>query len=1156
MKEINKILQRSTELAKVLANTLSAQFLDNAGKVKINKQISNLHCYATALEEMLQQICDEYAVEVNNAKLIIWERKLLDLTLRNNLLNMKVRGNAVPFSCDSIAALEDDLFDGKEIVVEQKELKPIYRSMRTNLEESGANTLFLTLGSLKWQEKIGSKEYSAPLLLMPVEMISLKNNKYAIHRRDEETMLNITLIEFLKQNFEIEIDGLKPLPADNKGVDVNLVLHLVGEAIKGHKNLRVEEDSVIGIFSFSKFVMWNDIHKHSQAMVNSDLVRSLIEGRLLVKDNVPQADARDMDTCISPDMLAIPVDTDSSQLEAITESEKGRSFVLFGPPGTGKSQTITNLIANAVYHGKRVLFVAQKKAALEVVQSRLAKIGLDPFCLELHSNKMDKKNFLVQLQKSLDVSANSNEEEYKRVSNSLYSQRLQVVGYINALHRRHKGELSLYECIERYISLDTKPLEIDVDCVKDMTYEDAEEMCCKILSLESANSILGCEPREYPLYGIMPKKQEDKSSGYARAYATNDTVEKLLPTLIPAVKSIKQQIERAQKMSMTLKTPRQYIENDYKFKKFLAVAYIDEELFNDIDELSAAVERWNDNINLLPIWKKYVDLLNILYDVKLGKAVELYLDGTSPYYIKDAFMAAYYKGKAEVIVKTNTTLSSFNGLLFEQVIDKYTALNAEFQSLTRKELVARLTSNIPLNTRDQELSSELTLLRKRIGSKGRGASIRNIIDQMPNLLPHLCPVMLMSPLSVAQYIDMNGPKFDIVIFDEASQMQTSEAIGSIARAKTVVIVGDPKQMPPTNFFTLNTTDEENADIDDLESILDDCISLSMPTRHLGWHYRSKHESLIAFSNGNYYDGKLITFPSADDMKSHVTWQKVEGYYDYGKTRTNTAEAEAITDEVINRLYCEPGHSIGIVAFSRQQSNLIEDILAEKLSHHPELEKQNQQSVEPLFVKNLENVQGDERDVILLSVGYGPDKDGNVSMNFGPLNKAGGERRLNVAISRARYEMKVFSTLTPEQIDERRTQSEGVLGLKRFIQFAQQEKATMDRNSADKERNENMIHQIASQLKKKGYEVNTSVGTSDFRIDIAVIDPLDHQKYILGIVCDGEGYYNLKTARDREIVQPSVLKQLGWELMHVWALDWFMHPEMVTKNILERLQNIK
>ena len=289
------------------------------------------------------------------------------------------------------------------------------------------------------------------------------------------------------------------------------------------------------------------------------------------------------------------------------------------------------------------------------------------------------------------------------------------------------------------------------------------------------------------------------------------------------------------------------------------------------------------------------------------------------------------------------------------------------------------------------------------------------------------------------------------------------------------------------------------------------------------------------------------------MTSHVTWQHVDGYYDYGKTRTNRAEAEAITNEAIERLRSNPKRSIGIIAFSRQQSDLIEDVMTEKLAHFPELEAQNRQSEEPLFIKNLENVQGDERDVILFSVGYGPDKDGHVSMNFGPLNKAGGERRLNVAVSRARYEMKIFSTLTPEQIDERRTQAEGVLGLKRFLKFAQQgSEALCNESGSDTGDNAVIVDQIATKLRERGYEVNTKVGSSGFRIDIAVVDPVERGKYLLGIICDGDGYYKLKTARDREIVQPTVLKMLGWELMHVWSLDWFMHPDTVLKSIFDRL----
>ena len=728
------------------------------------------------------------------------------------------------------------------------------------------------------------------------------------------------------------------------------------------------------------------------------------------------------------------------------------------------------------------------------------------------------------------------------------------MSYIDALHRKHDNGYSLYECIEKYIALNTIPLDLPKGFAKEMTRDDAEAVCDRIMALESGVTILGCEPTKHPLYGMFPKKQEDKSSGYAKSYAMNDTVEKLLPTLTQSVTSIKQQIERAQKMSLSLKTTRQYIENDYKWKKFLAVATVEDALLDDIDALADAVERWNRNIALLPQWQKYADLLNWLYDNGLGCAAERYRQNASVKAVKEAFLAAFYKDTAHAVIDKDTALSEFNGLLFEQVIEKYTALAREFQMLTRQELVARMVANIPFDSNDPTISSEMTLLRKRIGSKGRGASIRNIIDQMPNLLPSLCPVMLMSPLSVAQYIDIDAPKFDIVVFDEASQMPTSEAIGSIARAKTAVIVGDPKQMPPTSFFAVNVTDEDSADIDDLESILDDCISLSMPTRYLGWHYRSKHESLIAFSNINYYDGRLVTFPSADDLTSHVTWQKVEGFYDYGKTRTNRAEAEAITAEAIERLRSNPERSIGIIAFSRQQSDLIEDILTEQLAKYPDLEAQNRQSEEPMFIKNLENVQGDERDIILFSVGYGPDKEGHVSMNFGPLNKAGGERRLNVAVSRARYEMKIFSTLTPEQIDERRTQAEGVLGLKRFLKFAQQgNKAISGEKGFEGKDNTVLVEQIATKLRERGYEVNTQVGSSGFRIDIAVIDPADKGKYMLGIICDGDGYYRLKTARDREIVQPAVLKMLGWDLMHVWSLDWFMHPEAVLKSIFDKLE---
>jgi very-short-patch-repair endonuclease len=290
------------------------------------------------------------------------------------------------------------------------------------------------------------------------------------------------------------------------------------------------------------------------------------------------------------------------------------------------------------------------------------------------------------------------------------------------------------------------------------------------------------------------------------------------------------------------------------------------------------------------------------------------------------------------------------------------------------------------------------------------------------------------------------------------------------------------------------------------------------------------------------------------MVPHVTLQHVDGYYDQGKTRTNRAEAEAIVTETLQRLQNEPSKSIGIVAFSKTQSDLIEDLLSEALAQHPDLEQQNMEAEEPLFIKNLENVQGDERDVILFSVGYGPDKDGKLSMNFGPLNKIGGERRLNVAVSRARYEMKVFSTLRPEQIDERRTQAEGVLGLKQFLRFAEHGASMLPASSQSTEDHSLIVEQIAEALRRKGYEVKTAVGSSALRVDLAIIDPLHSDRYALGIICDGSSYVQLKTARDREVVQPRVLQMLGWHLIHVWTVDWLQHPEVVIDDIVKNMSN--
>lgn len=1259
---------------------------------------------------------DETETVKEVTKQMIWERKLLDFSLRNNLINCKLGRRVIPFVSFSIDKLEDNLHEGEDYVIlpypdkaiqptdegmydspqqashlservmeeiqknrhivsylSEKDLagalKFVYRASRNSLEENGANSLFLVLGLLKWYESDRSTlTRFAPIVLMPVDIIRKSGNNYVLRTRDEESIVNTTLLELLKQQFAIDLSVLQPLPVDEHGVDVTKILNTVRHAVAPYKRWRVMDEALLGLFSFNKFVMWNDLHNNAEKLKQNSVVKSLMEGLVKLDDVEEVIDAREVDQKSQPKEYCIPIDVDSSQLEAVIESGRGKSFILYGPPGTGKSQTITNMIANALYQGKRVLFVAEKMAALEVVEKRLAKVGLAPFCLELHSNKVTKSHFLRQMQKALDVVHTKEPEDYQKTSERLFAHRQELLSYIEALHRTQPSGLSLYDCISRYLSIEGDEIKGSLPPVDRVTKKELEQWTEDIDGLETVFQVTG-HPAGHPLTGLYPKASgasalEQLTKGvaaYRKAYESlaqaqgalsvpadltdrdmawvcdmNKALGELpaqnpqafvrenakeleaqweeiagkwfLPRFFAKrkyMKLFKAYAPRASFASVPdlLKQQQSFVallkdfclghQADYEetenalFKPMAAdrLADVEKKLeqanktleallkqadikvkpgrkLADIDGMAAL---WTNNEGHLKDWCLWAERRQQLLKEGLQSLVEAIEErGMKPQEARKALMRALYHRQAMHIVEKDASLVKFNGLLFEQLVEKYKQDTYMFQDLSKKELYCSLAAKIPSQTLAATANSEMGILKRNIANGGRGMSIRKIIDQIPTLLPKLCPCMLMSPISVAQYIDMEGEKFDLVIFDEASQMPTSEAIGAIARGKALICVGDPKQMPPTSFFTTQQVDEEEAEIDDMDSILDECITLSMPGHYLSWHYRSKHESLIAFSNQQYYEGKLHTFPSIDDQKSKVSLVRVEGTYDKGRTRSNPAEAKAIVDEVIRRL-SDPELrklSIGIVSFSKVQQNLIEDVLIDELAKRPELEQLAMEMEERIFVKNLENVQGDERDVILFSVGYGPDKDGHVSMNFGPLNNEGGERRLNVAVSRARYEMIVYATLRAEQIDMNRSKAKGVEGLKHFIEFADkgfyaegkdsQPLFSQEKTVVDQE----MIALVADELRREGYEVVTNVGRSQFKIDIAVVNPDNPQEYMLGILCDGRKYYETKTVRDREIVQTGVLKGLSWNIMRIWTVDWYANRAKVMERLLDRLNDIK
>lgn len=1199
-------------------------------------------------------------------KFDIWERKLLDFSLRNSLLNLSVRRRAVQFISFDINRIEDHLQDGKEYCITSKPnvefvidteenfvrsklyeplhelvsndiehrllhtflpenetksvLKNIYRAARNAIEETGANSLFLSIGALRWFETDRSSvPRYAPLLLLPVEMVYKKGNYY-IRTRDEEISLNITLLEFLRQNYDITIEGLNPLPLDGSGVDVPLIFAIVRDALKTQKRWDVEEECVLGTFSFSKFLMWNDIHSHREELRQSEIINSLVANRLTWTPTPVASDLKDIDMNVSPIDTALPVPVDSSQMAAVIEGGNGNSFILYGPPGTGKSQTITNLIANALYHGKRVLFVAEKMAALSVVQSRLEKIGLDPFCLELHSNKTTKRHVLQQLEKALKVVHIVPPEDYSATAEKIFARRKELIEYMVALHERdHADNLSLYDCIISYESIAAEPLAgfKYAAAIDELLAREGIKGIEQLLGshFETVLKLVG-QPSGHPLNGLTVDRDmlADSEGAGARMKSDSATIagslrryselsdakaqrKRMLCCYAPAIfdedpEELYQQWRAVKSKWFLFRyfAQRKFINRLKQYDKYLLPQEVDtlierlityrkrheeingiqqilKQYFNleyDEDELPEVaflertvqnLERWSENTELMRDWIHWCEYCAELKANGLGCVVEaLQAQELEIATIKDSYLKALFKHKCDKKIAGSKALAAFEGMLFDEKTAAYKKLTEEYQILTRKELYARLAARVPRMTDGAVTGSEIGLLNRNISNGGRGQSLRDLFDQLPTLMPRLCPCMLMSPMSVAQYIDLSAEKFDLVVFDEASQMPTSEAVGAIARGKSLIVVGDPKQMPPTSFFTSTNVDVEEVAIDDMESILEDCRTLDMPSLQLSWHYRSRHESLIAFSNNEYYEGSLITFPSVDDKTTKVHFVPVAGFYDKGGKRSNKAEAEAIVDEIVRRIKDENlrRHSIGVIAFNVMQQGLIEDLLQERLDRDKSLHDAAAQLHEPIFVKNLENVQGDERDIILFSIGYGPDKNGKVSMNFGPLNNAGGERRLNVAVSRARHEMYIFSTLKSSDIDLRRSKARGVEGLKHFLHYAETQSLPSVAQAGSSFRHSVIADRIASELRGRGYVVATDVGRSQFRVDVAVAEEGNPDRYMLGILLDGENYRDTATTRDREIVQPSVLGGLDWKVMRVWSVDWFNNKNRIIERIIEKL----
>lgn len=1340
-----------------------------------------------------------------------WKQRLLDTSLRNKLLNFKETKVSVEILCPDVARLEDLLADGetfdlasqpemlsssdprsvkqvdlrsggdalKEFLSDVMEggvlhakvsseahaakLTGIFRQARESLQETGSNTLCIALGFLEWYESESSEKCRlAPLLLIPARLErKASDNSFRLSSSDEGTRINVTLLEKLKMDTGITIPELAELPEDASGVDVPRILNMVRKAVLKIPRWNVREEVHLGHFSFTKFLMWNDLEAKSGALLDSPLVKhlALSKGETFpFQGDFPACEM--LDDNYPPDDLICPLDADSTQLAAIAAAADNKTFVLQGPPGTGKSQTISNLIAHCLSTGKRVLFVSEKMAALEVVARRLSRIGLGNYCLELHSNKSRKSDIISDLEKTLRASRHREPSDWQQATTSLEETRGKLNRYAAALHLQRSHGLSYFQVISRLMALRTAPrIELSTQYIE--TQEKLAQVQRLLVVVAEASAPVSPIAMHPWLYATLPTKGLTFAEDTARLLETfADAAAKLASvaqriaseTVGMADVSSLEQLEAMASVSALLTTtpspPRSLLaDKNWEQIEKTSTAIIgvgkacDEgkamvlekyrpDLFElDLTDIAARFRQWGAAFFLLSWWmlrnakktlrrvtkldalasnaeingdlecalnlrdkereladmaeagRRYFEsywaapkrdwtamerlvlwsekfrqgLASVLKDVpddQVESARELLLaraDGSTPVHgetaalsstvvqalehfraSRDAFLAhlgmdevmvlpteksphylgavassietwrkalpqlrdwrgfleqerllretklgpladalrsgelnasalcacfdrVFYESWAARVLAVEPALADFSGTSQVRRIQEFTKLDNQVMNMSGSVAAARISARVPVSSGQTTGTSEVGILMREARKKRSQMPIRQLFKNIPKLLSVLKPCVMMSPLSVAQYLDPDGEPFDLVVFDEASQMPTYDAIGALARGKRAVIVGDTKQLPPTSFFSSSSGNEDyqdDEDFEELESILDECVASRVPELLLGWHYRSRHESLIAFSNYHYYENRLNTFPSVAETVPNlgVSLRMVNGSYDKGKSRSNPAEAQAVVAEVVARLTdpVQSRRSIGIVTFSKAQQDRIENLLDEARRAHPEIEKFFGDEVEEeLIVKNLENIQGDERDVMFFSICYGPDINGKVAMNFGPINREGGQRRLNVAVTRAREELVVFSTLRSDQIDLARTKSLGVKHLKTFLDYAArgpQAIAEAITLQGDQQFDSPFEEEVFQKLSDRGWRLQTQVGCAGYRIDMGVYHPEYAGKFVLGIECDGAHYHSAKTARDRDRLRSQVLGGLGWQLHRIWSTDWWDDAE--------------
>jgi len=1249
-----------------------------------------------------------------------------------------------------------------------KKLFHVYHEGHTLIEEQGYSVVHLALGFLEWYESDDSAEVRrAPLVLVPAELERVAAGDFSrLKWTGEDVYANISLAAKVAEQGVVLPQF--SVPEEKSGVDVWLAD--VKAAIARRPRWRVTTDVVLDFFSFTKFVMYKDLDSAAwppaKRPEDHPLLRSLFEPHS-VDAGDEGFDENDVDRKLSSRGPMHVTDADPSQIAVIEDVKSGRNLVVEGPPGTGKSQTITNLIAETMAAGKSVLFVSEKMAALEVVKERLDGAGLAPFCLELHSRKTNKKAVLDELRRSLQSSAPAapselayDEHEQLKGELNAYAADLRApigksgLSAFDAFEERQRasvhfethgraipplpvipadavtaqdvatGERALRDVayilplvapvsanvwrdatIERFLPEDEANLQVllaemrdaferlkvelttlesvaavssaaslnDVERVRaaaaivasapgavkrDLLLSDAwnapnakaEGLTERVEQLQHEIAALSRVFTDEALEdeGLVSRLAEFRQlasrlfrwfSGRYRALSRELSMSfrEGAPPTVPMVAQLERlvtaqderrnlrAIDGARLFGAAWDADRSDVEPLRRLAEWL-VSFRREFLAQSLSSravdivssgadatrvqqaaagasaaaiglskllvqlaailqiaddswaaglaqvppatLDAQLHEWTARVPALARWAQFnAARASIRHTAAAPIEPLLLTDSVSADDLTPFFRMSVAESLLRRAFAQRPALARFAGEAHEKRIARFAELDRQLMVLNSTRLQRQLHEWRPALKGGVAPSSEAGILLGELNRRRNHLPIRQLLVRAGQLVQKIKPCFLMSPLSVAQFLDAKSISFDLIVFDEASQVRPEDALGALLRGSQLVVMGDSKQLPPTSFFDHLVDDsaeaaegeEAVASVTQVESILHQC-KRSYLSKDLTWHYRSKHDSLIAVSNLHFYENRLRAFPSAVDQHEefglHFRHMPAT-VYDRGKSGTNREEAKAVARAAMGHFRTWGEHrSLGVGTFNLKQQQTIQEEIEIELRANPELESFfRSDRAEHFFVKNLETIQGDERDVIFISIGYGRDALGRMSMNFGPLTHEGGERRLNVLISRSRLKCVVFSNFTHRDISLESTSSRGVVALKSFLEFAETRMlaaADLPREDTDSPF-EDAVYAV---LDAQGLIVRKQVGCAGYRVDLAVVDPEQPGSYLLGIECDGAKYHSSPVARDRDRLRQQILEDLNWKIHRVWSTDWYRNRKETIERLLAAVERAK